>query len=94
MILHAYSIYDTKTAHYAAPFFVAHEAVATRAVGELCSDLSTSVGRHPQDYTLWLLGHFDDQLGTYHPEVVNLGPVLQYAPQKQPSLPLTDAGVL
>lgn len=67
MILRAFSLLDTKVGSFSTPFFYVHEGYALRTVSELVQDMSTSVGRHPFDYTLYEVGEFDDQLGMFNP---------------------------
>lgn len=61
MQLKAYSIFDNKALHYHSPFFMSTHGQAVRALQDLVSDLSTTVGRHPGDYVLYCIGAFDDQ---------------------------------
>lgn len=63
MMLIAASVLDTKTGVFMAPMFVAHEAVAVRAVIEAAADRRTVLSRHPADFALVILGTFDDQTG-------------------------------
>lgn len=67
MILKAFAFLDTKVGTFSAPFFFPHEGYAVRAAIECGSDLSTSIGRHPYDFTLYRLADFDDQLGSFGP---------------------------
>jgi hypothetical protein len=63
MISKAYSFFDTKTGIYSAPFFMLHEGAAIRTATELANDLGTTIGRHPGDFQLRLVGEFDDNIG-------------------------------
>lgn len=63
MLLHAYAIFDVKSEIYHAPFFMVADGAAARAFADLANDASTSVGRHPADYTLYRIGSFDDASG-------------------------------
>lgn len=60
MYINAYTIYDSKSEIYTQPFFQATDAVAQRAFQDLINDPEHPFGRHPQDYTLFALGTFDD----------------------------------
>ena len=63
MKTNAYSIYDRKTLTYHLPFFQTTDGAAVRAFVDLCSDTTTTVGRHPVDYVLFRIGTYDDELG-------------------------------
>lgn len=67
MILNAYTLHDTKAASYSPPFFAGAHGLATRMVMELASDMSTTVGRHPSDFTLYCVGRFDTESGQVLP---------------------------
>lgn len=69
MRIHAYSLYDVKSLTYSPPFFAVSDGVAVRMLADLVSDLNTSVGRHPKDYTLYRVGEFDDANGELLPTV-------------------------
>lgn len=84
MILHGFSLLDTKTGHFNTPFFMSHPAQAIRACIDLGQDLTTMVGRHPADFALVQLGTFDDQAGQLtpmHPQ--QLGTVASFLPPHQ-----------
>ena len=62
------SIYDTKAKAYLRPFFVNATGQAIRSFSDIANDKEHDVGRHPEDYTLYRLGQFDDQNGELMPE--------------------------
>lgn len=89
MILNVYSLLDTKVSTFSSPFFFHHNGAAIRMCMDAGADLTTHVGRHPADFTLFLLGQFDDQLGTFILGTpVNLGTVLSFLPNPPAKLPL------
>lgn len=63
MILQAFCVLDTKTGIHHAPFFFPHVGAAVRAFKDLAGDMSTTIGRHPADFSLICVGLFDDQSG-------------------------------
>lgn len=65
MITSMFSIFDSKAAAYGTPFFVPREAAAIRAFSDLANNKESSVGLHPEDYTLYHIGDFDDELATF-----------------------------
>lgn len=56
-----FSVFDSKAAVFGVPFFMPREAAAIRAFSDLSNDKSTSVGMHPEDYTLYHVGDYDDE---------------------------------
>lgn len=97
MKLLAFALFDSKASFFNTPFFMPHRGQAVRAVIELGSDLSTTVGRHPADFHLYEVGEFDDQTGILVPlPPTSLGPVLSMLPQAPGQRPLfpapTEAG--
>lgn len=86
MITQCFSLLDSKTGIYGTPFFMPHVGAAVRACMDLGSDLNTTVGRHPADFYLVLLGSFDDQSGQFTNEQTHIGSVVSMLPPKA-SLP-------
>ena len=68
MKLNIYSIYDTASGLYSRPFFTQSDGEASRSFGDLVTDKTHPVGMHPEDYTLFRLGVFDDVKGSFHNE--------------------------
>lgn len=86
MNLIMFSLFDTKTGTFATPFFMNHRGAAFRAVMDVASDMTTSIGRHPADYALYELGLFDDQTGRLEPcHPLNLGSAVQFLPSPTPA---------
>lgn len=67
MISNVYSLHDSKALTYSPPFLAAQHGLAIRMVMEIADGPSTSVGRHPADFTLYCIGRFDDQSGQMLP---------------------------
>lgn len=61
MKVQAYVIYDSKAKIYNKPFYFINNEVALRAAIDLVSDLSTDVGKNPQDFSMYRIGTFDDE---------------------------------
>jgi hypothetical protein len=59
----AFSIYDVKVEAFMAPFYARSFGEAERFFGDMQSDKSGPVGRHPQDYNLFHVGTFDETTG-------------------------------
>lgn len=82
MNLYMFSLFDSKTGAFSPPFFVNHRGHALRMVQELGRDTNTTVGRYPEDYTLFELGFFDDATGQVEMmRANNLGQVASLIPQ-------------
>lgn len=54
-----FTVYDEKAEVFMPPFFVPTIGLATRAFSD-CVNGEHQFAKHPQDYTLFQLGHFDD----------------------------------
>ena len=92
MIVKAFAVYDSKATAYMSPFFFPHAGQAIRAFSDTVNDPSTSLNRHPGDFTLFQIGEFDDETGVFTAtSPVNLGTALNY--RQQPSAPLFDERV-
>ena len=87
MVTKMYSFFDKKAGCYLTPFFSQADGSATRVATDLVSDPNTVMGRHPADFSLVLIGSFDDQLGLVSPFVPQ--PVCECVSlvRQQPSLP-------
>lgn len=93
MILHMFSLFDTKANFFNTPFFFPHIGQAIRAASDLAADSSTIIGRHPEDYCLFKLGGFNDQSGEFMAQLPeNLGNCSTFL-KPQPPLPLVQHGV-
>ena len=62
MILRAYSVYDETAENYGVPFFAQSDAVATRSFSRLTLDHHSMVSSNPEDFTLYCIGDFDDDI--------------------------------
>lgn len=67
MILRSYSIYDVKALQYHSPWFAVSDGSAVRSFSDMANDQNTTIGRHPRDYTLYLVGTYDDNSGLFSP---------------------------
>lgn len=75
MKVQVFAVFDNKVGTYAQPFFSMNLASGKRAFTDACSDINTMLHKHPEDFTLFYLGEFDDQTGFLDPLTapVNLG---------------------
>lgn len=63
MKLNIYSIYDRKAGAYLPPFTFRSHAEAIRAIQQTAVSKESNLGKYPEDFTLRLLGEFDDDTG-------------------------------
>lgn len=79
MITKLYSIYDAKAEAYLAPFSFTHDGQAVRTFTDTIQEPTHQFSKHPEDYTLFSLGTFDDsnaEIATTTPK--SLGNGLQF----------------
>lgn len=58
-----FCVYDSKAAFYGRPFHAINHDVALRTARDLANDPRGEVNKHPEDYSLFHIGEFDDQTG-------------------------------
>jgi len=63
MKLNAYTIYDTASGTYMRPFFSQADGQAVRGFKDIATNADHEVGAHPEDYTLYRVGAFNDTTG-------------------------------
>lgn len=85
MIMKIFSIYDSKIEAHNTPFFMSTIGQATRAFTDETNNTQSLLHKHPEDYTLFELGEFDDQNATFamHPTPKSIGLALDFANRGQ-----------
>lgn len=72
-----FSIFDSKAVAYLPPFACPERGMAQRTFSDAVADSKHSFGIHPEDYTLFEIGFFDDNSGVISahnaPELVCTG---------------------
>lgn len=70
-----FAVYDSLARVFFPPFYVSHEAQARRSFMAIANDKESAISQHPQDFTLFEIGEFDDELGALipHPKHINHG---------------------
>ena len=63
MRMNVYTIFDVASGAYLRPWFVQADGQALRAFSDLCTDATHEIGKHPEDYSLFRIGTFDDNKG-------------------------------
>jgi len=59
-MLKIFSIRDEKTEEFKTPFFAASEIEATRSFAVACNDKNVQLSLFPDEYSLYILGYFED----------------------------------
>lgn len=71
MNLKIFSIFDGKAQAYIQPFFLPTVGMAVRTFTDCVTDPGHAFGKHPEDYTLFEIGEFDDHSGEIEPHTVH-----------------------
>ena len=58
-----YAVYDVKCEAYMTPFFIGSDAQAIRSFKDAIENPELPFGKHPEDFTLFQIGHFNDHDG-------------------------------
>lgn len=64
MIHKMFVIYDSQAKAYMQPWFLTQNGMAQRAFSDCVNDADHNFARHPEDYTLFTIGEYDDQTAT------------------------------
>jgi len=56
----AFTIYDEKAEAFGRPFFTTAIGVASRDFSEAINDGKSLLSKHPEDFSLYHIGYFDD----------------------------------
>lgn len=67
MIIQIFSVYDSKAEAYLTPLYFKTKGEAVRAMETTLRDPHHTFTMHPEDYTLFHLGDFDDNTGLVAP---------------------------
>lgn len=63
MIMKVFAVHDAAVQAYLQPFFSPTTGAAIRSLTEACNDPKHEFYKHAKDYSLWLLGDYDDSTG-------------------------------
>ena len=63
MRLNVYSVFDVAAGAYARPFFMQSDAAAQRTFSDEVTNPESVIGAHPEDYSLFRVGYWDDNKG-------------------------------
>lgn len=75
-----FSVFDEKAAAYLPPFTFAQKGQAIRAFTDTLADENSQIAKHPEDYTLFELGAYDDATGLIdpHPTPQVIGKAIEF----------------
>lgn len=79
-----YTIYDSKTGLYNKPMYFHNHPAAIRAVTQALTDEQSTLGQHPEDYSLFYIGEYDEETAKMeqeptHTHLANLHELVQTA---------------
>ena len=66
MIHHVFTVHDVKAQAYLPPFILPKREMAIRTFSDCVNSDSHQFAAHPEDYTLFELGFFDDETALYN----------------------------
>lgn len=71
----AFAVYDSKAQYYEKPMFARSKGEMLRVFGDVANNKEHPVGAHPEDYSLFLVGEYDQTSGvlTNVPKEVVIG---------------------
>lgn len=80
MILKIFTVYDSKAEAYLQPFYMQSKGAAVRAFADSCNDPQSQFFKHPEDFTLFELGEYDDSTAkiTSHQTLKSIGLALEF----------------
>ena len=73
MKINLYVIHDAVAAIYNKPFYLVNDQVALRSAGALAMDENSEISKHPEDYTMWCIGEYEDttaEIETFEPRLI------------------------
>lgn len=93
MISKVYTCYDSKSELYLNPFLTRSKGEAIRSFQDIANDLTSQIGKHPADFTLFEIGEYDDTEGEYtmHQSKVNCGNALEFQKPTENVTPIKGA---
>jgi len=78
-MLLAFSIFDAAAEAYLPPMFMKTKGMAIRSFADAVNQEDSPFHQHADDYTLFLIGSFDEQSGLFIPVTPDsMGNALQY----------------
>lgn len=83
-----FTVHDVKAETFMPPFFVPSKGLAIRAFEDCINSDDHHFGKHPADYTLFSLGSFDTDTGTFDfTEKKSIGNGVEFVNPLKPEAP-------
>ena len=78
-----YAVYDSKAEAYMQPFFNDTHGLAIRVFEKHVNDPATIFSQHPEDFTIFYIGTFDETNGKIQPNTTpfSLGVAIEFVKQ-------------
>ncbi len=67
-----FTIFDEASGLYNRPFSLPSPSAAIRTFSDIACDVEHEIGKHPEDYSLYMLGEFDDNTAEFRIEKKSL----------------------
>lgn len=87
----AFAVYDEKTKCHLQPFFLNTLAEAIRAITDVVNQKGHNFNLHPQDYTLFQIGIFNQETGIFTSEYQVIDNLVKYKKSPLVDLDLLEA---
>ena len=68
MKLYVFTIFDSAAGAYLRPFLLRSNGEAMRTFQNECMNADSPLSQHPEDYSLYRIGSYDDNKGELYPE--------------------------
>lgn len=85
MITKVFVVHDVKAEAYLHPFLAPSKGLAMRRFADTVNDSSSQFNAHPEDFTLYEIGEYDDSVGLYtcHGSKIPLASAVEF--RKEPA---------
>jgi hypothetical protein len=72
MIHHVFAIYDSKLRAFFPPWLAVNPQIGRRMFSTGANDPESQLSHHPEDFTLFEIAKWDDELGVYEPRTPHI----------------------
>ncbi len=86
MKMSIFSVYDAQTEAYMRPWTAQTEGQATRIFTDELQRPESEISKHPADYSLFVIGHFNDSSGEITPQIPNKMLIQGHLTEQKPIL--------
>lgn len=80
-----FTVYDSKAEAYLTPFFMSTSGEAIRAFSDSVKNRESAINKHPEDYTLFEIGLFDETAAAIvtHDALISLAIALEFVETRE-----------